>query len=225
MKKKIGVVLAVILGLSALGLGMLQSSASEASPKLDQQEIKDLITSQYPGKITELEMEQKGNQTVYEAEIQDDGTEYEIKLDGNTGNVLELDKKFATKDNHEQNSSKNSEDKSDKTNSGQNNDDKKARDDDADNGDKNSSDKDGKDRVELSYNGNSEGKSNTAVISMAEVEDIALSEFSGNIVEMELDEDDDRLYYEIEIEGKNKEAEIEIDAYTGEILVMEIDDM
>ncbi|WP_368858685.1 PepSY domain-containing protein [Oceanobacillus saliphilus] len=29
--------------------------------------------------------------------------------------------------------------------------------------------------------------------------------------------------YEVEIENGNKEAEIEIDAYTGEVLVIEID--
>ncbi|SFB04389.1 Peptidase propeptide and YPEB domain-containing protein [Lentibacillus halodurans] len=232
MKKRIGFVLVVILGISALGLGMFQSSASEASPKLAEQEIRDLITAQYPGKITELELDEKGNQAVYEAEIQDNGTDYEIKLDGNTGEVLELDKTFAAKDNNGQNSSKsnagNSGNDDDSTNNTKQNSDKKTRDDtdDVDDGNNNNGNQDNTARVEINHKGNSDGNqedSDTAVISTAEAEEIAQNEFSGTIVELDLDEDDGRLYYEFEMKSNNKEADIEIDAYTGEILVMEID--
>lgn len=61
---------------------------------------------------------------------------------------------------------------------------------------------------------------------MDKARSIALAEFSGTIEGIELDDDDDRLIYEIEIEDGENEAEIEIDAYTGEILFMdlEIDD-
>ncbi len=41
---------------------------------------------------------------------------------------------------------------------------------------------------------------------------------------MELDEDDGQLRYEIEMKSKKQEATIEIDAYTGDIAVMEIDE-
>ncbi|MFD0951687.1 PepSY domain-containing protein [Virgibacillus natechei] len=58
---------------------------------------------------------------------------------------------------------------------------------------------------------------------LGKAEEIALNEFDGQITELELDEDDGRLMYEIEIEDGEDEAEIEIDAYTGEILVIEID--
>lgn len=43
------------------------------------------------------------------------------------------------------------------------------------------------------------------------------------ITELELDEDDGRLIYEIEIESVNGEAEIDIDAYTGDIISISID--
>ncbi|QGS68035.1 hypothetical protein CV093_03165 [Oceanobacillus sp. 143] len=52
---------------------------------------------------------------------------------------------------------------------------------------------------------------------------IAASQFSGSIVELDLDEDDGRLIYEIEMKNGDSEAEIEIDAYTGTILVIDID--
>lgn len=53
--------------------------------------------------------------------------------------------------------------------------------------------------------------------------EIALNEFSGTIVEFELDDDDDRYVYEIEIKDGENEAEFEIDAVTGSILEMEIE--
>ncbi|QKY71196.1 PepSY domain-containing protein [Lentibacillus sp. CBA3610] len=232
MKKKIGLVLTVILGISALGLGMFQSSASEASPSMDRQEIEDVINAQYPGEITELELDKKGSRSVYEAEIQDGNTEYEIKLDGNTGDVLELEEKFVAKDNHKQNgqsSADSNDEKSGQTDNDQNksnqNNGENAR--NNDNADANNSlDNDNTDRMELNRQGNSDDNKesgNQAVISTAEAEEIALNEFSGTITEMELDEDDGRLYYEIEMKSENKEAELEIDAYTSEILVMEID--
>ena len=61
-------------------------------------------------------------------------------------------------------------------------------------------------------------------ISVEEAIEIALEEFSGKVEEAEFDEDDGRYLYEIEIENGDKEAEFEIDAVTGEIIDMEIDD-
>jgi uncharacterized membrane protein YkoI len=46
----------------------------------------------------------------------------------------------------------------------------------------------------------------------------------GEVVGLELDQDDGRYKYEIKIIKDGKEYEIEIDAYTGEALVFEVDD-
>ncbi|PAV30690.1 hypothetical protein CIL05_06200 [Virgibacillus profundi] len=62
-----------------------------------------------------------------------------------------------------------------------------------------------------------------AVISKSKAKSIALNQFSGNIEEIELDRDDGRLIYEVEIKNGNKEAEIEIDAYTGKVILVDID--
>src|SRR5699024_9481868 len=67
-------------------------------------------------------------------------------------------------------------------------------------------------------------ESKKAVISTKEAGEIALKEFSGEIDEIELEEEDGRLIYEVEIERGEQEAEIEIDAYTGEIIVIEIEE-
>jgi len=61
------------------------------------------------------------------------------------------------------------------------------------------------------------------VISVEKVEEIALNEFDGTITEFELDEDDGRFIYEMEMRNKFEEAEIEIDGQTGEILELDIE--
>lgn len=61
-----------------------------------------------------------------------------------------------------------------------------------------------------------------SIISRVEAESIALSIANGTITDFDFDEDD--LEYEVEIELGNKEYEIAIDARTGEVLEVEIDD-
>ncbi|GGA59233.1 peptidase [Kroppenstedtia guangzhouensis] len=60
-------------------------------------------------------------------------------------------------------------------------------------------------------------------IDFKEAKQIALNKFRGKIEEIELDEDDGRLVYEVEIKKGKQEAEFEIDANTGEILFMSIE--
>ncbi|GAA0300176.1 putative membrane protein YkoI [Gracilibacillus halotolerans] len=57
-----------------------------------------------------------------------------------------------------------------------------------------------------------------SIISVSEVEAIAHDFFDGKIEELELDEDDGRLYYEVEMYSSTHEVELDIDAYTGELL-------
>lgn len=56
------------------------------------------------------------------------------------------------------------------------------------------------------------------MISEQQAKNIALAKASGTITDFELDEDDDRLVYEIEIHNGKMEYEFKIDAYTGAIV-------
>ncbi|MFB4168105.1 PepSY domain-containing protein [Virgibacillus sp. JSM 102003] len=231
MKKKIGIALAVFIGATAMGLGIYHSDAAQAEPKLSTDEIKQLVKDQYPGEITEMELEKSRNRAVYEIEIHDGQKEYEIKMDGNTGEVLKLEKKMVASNGKQSNEVKNKDNTDDDTNKAANNstDDKKAeKDDNSDDEnkdiaikEKDNSMKD--DKNKSSKTDDDKSKVNKAVIDIGKAREIASNAFSGTIVSIELDEDDGRLLYELEMDTNKREAEIEIDAYTGEVLVLDIE--
>ncbi|MCF3944631.1 PepSY domain-containing protein [Oceanobacillus alkalisoli] len=62
------------------------------------------------------------------------------------------------------------------------------------------------------------------VLSIEEAKQIALTEFEGKVTEIELDEDDGRLMYEVELKNETHEAEIELDARTGDIIELDIEE-
>lgn len=62
------------------------------------------------------------------------------------------------------------------------------------------------------------------IISIDEAKKIALSHFSGDIKEIELDEDDGRFAYEIEMKTAHGEVDLTIDALTGKLLKQDIDE-
>ncbi|MFC7686088.1 PepSY domain-containing protein [Ureibacillus sp. GCM10028918] len=62
--------------------------------------------------------------------------------------------------------------------------------------------------------------STAPVIMPEEAIKLALGEVKGNVKEIELDEDDQHLIYELEIEEGNREYNVHVDAMTGSILMV-----
>src|SRR5699024_1719909 len=93
MKKKLIVTIGAVVCAVGLGVGIYQSDASAPSPNLSVDQIEQMVSDQYPGTITEIELEKEYNQLVYEVDIEDDGKKYELKLDANSGEVLKLEEK------------------------------------------------------------------------------------------------------------------------------------
>ena len=62
------------------------------------------------------------------------------------------------------------------------------------------------------------------LISFTEAKNAALNEVDGTIEEWELELDDDEVYFEFEVELDGVEYEIKVDAVTGEVSEVEIDD-
>lgn len=205
MKKKLLAAVGIIIGIGVLTFSFFQTSSSSNEPSLTNTEIKNLVSEQYPGEIAEPELKIDANQPVYEIDVTDDQTVYGLKLDGHSGEVLNIVKKEVKKKPATTKKPKEEKEVSEKT--------------------KEPSKEKKKPKEEPKEQAKDKEKEvPKTVLSVEEVSEIALQQFSGEIDEIELDEENGRLIYEIEIERGEQEAEIEIDAYTGEVIVIEIEE-
>ncbi|MGA5692304.1 PepSY domain-containing protein [Cytobacillus pseudoceanisediminis] len=62
------------------------------------------------------------------------------------------------------------------------------------------------------------------VISEQKAIEIAEKEVNGTMKEIEIDEDDGQILYEVELQSNKGEADVDIDAETGKVLKVELDD-
>lgn len=230
MAKKISILLGAIAAITVLGIGIYHSDASQKSQEMTEKEISELIESQYPGEITKLDLKQDA----YQATIKSDVAEYELQLDAKSGEIQKIKetRTLAAKDEQEDKENTANEEKSKDQGEKQET-----------SGDKSANKKEDTPKTSIEKKEKSEEQSNSetkdkqvsekkpkkekekkTVISRDEAIEIALAQFSGEVDDVDLEEEDGRLIYEIEIERDDQEAEIEIDAYTGEVIVMEIDD-
>jgi len=138
---------------------------------------------------------QLADNAVYEVTVQTEANAYQLNVDSQSGEVLAL-----------------TETKSSGSNPSA-----------VDQNDQNQEEIERGNQEQEDTNRNENGSDQNALLSQDELNEIALNEFPGTITETELDEDDDRLIYEMEIINNEEEATIEIDAYTGEIVMLEID--
>ncbi|MGN8644782.1 PepSY domain-containing protein [Gracilibacillus sp. HCP3S3_G5_1] len=178
------------------GLAIYNFTSSPASAYLSKEEAEEKIANQFSGEITELELEEENNQKVYEVEIKGTDRDYELKIDAETGEILLLNEKNVTQKNE------------DTTN-------------DRDNVDQQEKHTAKEDDHETEQQAD---HSNNTLISAEEARTIATNEYPGSITDFELDEDDGRYQYEIEIKTDNGEVDLEIDAYTGSIISISKDD-
>ncbi|MYL60592.1 hypothetical protein GLW20_24120, partial [Virgibacillus halodenitrificans] len=93
MKSKIAIVAGALTGAAFLGLGIYHSDASQTEPKISTDDIKTMVADQYPGTITDIELEKNFDKIFYEVEVENENREYDLKLDANTGEVLKIREK------------------------------------------------------------------------------------------------------------------------------------
>ena len=215
MKKKLIFGMSVFIGACILVFGFINSNSAQTKPSLSKEKVKEIVSEQYPGKVSEPILRTINNQPVYEVKTTNDDNAYHIKLDGNSGKILDIIKKpiTETKVVAKKNDTKDKKEtiqpkKEEKTDSKQ----------------ITKSKEEPKEKLKEQPKKETPKKEKKTILSHDEVSKIALQQFSGVIDDIELDEENDRLIYEVEIEDGDKEAEIEIDAYTGEIILIEIDE-
>jgi uncharacterized membrane protein YkoI len=202
MNKKIkigfGIGLLLIFALALVGVGLNQSAfalsrgskdSAQAADKtvISEEQAKKIALEKVNGEIVEFEPDHDDGQPEYDVEIRADGKEYDMEIDGYTGEITKLE----VDDDDDDDDDRRSEKESSKSSSGS-----KA-------ADKNS---------------------DKQLISEEQARKIALEKVNGKIVEFELDYDDGRPEYEIEIRADGKEYDLEIDGYTGKIIKFEVDD-
>lgn len=93
MNNKLKITTGAVVATVVLGLGISQSNAAQVEPTLSTDEIRNLVADQYPGKVTELELEKDSNKAIYEVEITGKSKKYDLKLDGASGEVVHLSEK------------------------------------------------------------------------------------------------------------------------------------
>lgn len=226
MKKKMGLAIGAVVCVILLGFGIYKTDASQQNPRLSVDDIRQMVEAQYPGEITEIELDTTMNKSVYEVEVISQGREYEIKLDGQTGEILNL-KERATKAKKES-VVLNDDDSQVKETTPSNDQDvnPEKNTDQSQQQDKNSKNNGTQSQSDSNQQAETPAKKQPkkpTVIDVNQAIAIAKSQFNGTVIEAGLDEDDGRLIYEIELENGQEEVEIEVDAYTGEILLIEID--
>lgn len=199
MKKKIGISSIIIIVLIGIGIGMYSSTASKVEKTLTPDEVTGLIQSQYPGMITKLELVQDNKQATYHIEIENDDVTYDLQLDAYSGAIRKLIEKRTPKvgTNETEDETIIVTEKDDQIENIQ---------------------------EDMPIDETKKPDVKKTAIDPQRAIEIALDEFPGKVEDIELEDDDGRLIYEIEIEAGEKEAEFEIDAMTGEIIVIKIDD-
>ncbi len=217
-----------IIGLTALVIiggvfATLQFTSNSASAYLSKEEARKKVSDQFSGEIVELELDEEDNQKVYEIEMEGTDRDYELKINAETGKIIKLEEKVKKQKTPEvENEDKvtaNTEDDQETNNKDvdknddQNDSEQKAtQTDDADS--------------ENDYVKNAQKKQSAkTLISNEKAKSIALSQYNGTIIEVELDDDDGKKYYEIEMTTTSEEVKMEIDAYTGEIISISKDEL
>ena len=82
----------------------------------------------------------------------------------------------------------------------------------------------GKDGIETEVDTDMEIDTNK-LVGAQELEDIVLNEVQGTIEEIELEDENGKLIFKVEVENrKDRDSEVYVDAYTGEVIEVEYDD-
>lgn len=171
----------------------LTINSGSASAELSKEVAFEKVQTQFPGEVVEWELEKEGNRMVYEMEIKGTDRHYDLEVDADTGEVLKIEEEIMPVAKKSANESTSSKQSVQTTNENDNN--------------KDTTKKNTKQKADQD-----------SIISISKVEAIAYDFFDGKIEEIELDEDDGRLYYEVEMQSSTHEVELDIDAYTGDLL-------
>ena len=226
---------------------VFQFAMGTTEAKMSIEEIEALASERFPGEVVEVEYDDN----TYEIEIKTETQSFELVLDATSGEILYLEKKnqvVATTDDvdvkADQTSGQTTTDDTTETSSDDDNQAGEATDTtDADitNDDTNEQITDAVETTPPSTTDDKNAKSipndkasdvakeavaNTpaVMINQGQAQKIAREKTNNaKVTEIELEEDDGTTYYQVELENATHEFEVEIDAFTGKVLIIEME--
>ncbi|WP_227396018.1 PepSY domain-containing protein [Jeotgalibacillus aurantiacus] len=185
-------------------VGIVNPEPANESDLISVDEAKEKALAEYEGVVESVELEKQFRGYLYEIDIDNGEIDYDLDMDASTGEILKA------KEERDDDDDDRDDDNSQNT----------------DQADDNSSDDDNRTASATASNGTS-ANTNEEYITQEEAVSIAMAEVSGTLESVEFDDDDGRMIYEIEINtgnGDDDDADFEIDAVTGEILEMNLED-
>ncbi|RKD73319.1 putative membrane protein YkoI [Sinobaca qinghaiensis] len=204
--KKLIIITLCIIAIGAVAVGVQMFSASADDPSLNSEEAKELAASRYPGEVTVIELNNESGEQIYTMEIDGNDNDYRLKLNADSGDVVELSE-ITNADSQEEASEESAADTASEPEPA---------------AEESSSEEASPAEEESSRETGS--SSNQLPISMDDAKSIALEEVGGgSVTDIELDDDDGRVLYELEIVSSQGEVDVDVDARTGEIIVISYD--
>lgn len=216
MNKKLvigGVIGALVLG-GALAVGANDSKETVYTSEnlISREKAEEIALENAPGVVEEVELERENGQLVYEVEVEQQGTDdddKEIKVDAQTGGVVEKKVEpqpnpVVEKKSEVQSAAVDDKKTNEKTDIGL-----VVEKDDA--------------RKNAKPAAKAPAKK-SGIITKEQAIKIAEKAVNGKVYEVERDEDDGRIEYELELKTKQGEVEIEIDGHTGKIIEIDYED-
>lgn len=204
--KKLIIITLCIIAIGAVAVGVQMFSASADDPSLNSEEAKELAASRYPGKVTVIELNNESGEQIYTMEIDGDDNDYRLKLNADSGDVVQLSE-ITNADSQEAASEESAADTASEPEP-----------------DAEESSSEEAPPAEEEPSRETGSSSNQLPISMDDAKSIALEEVGGgSVTDIELDDDDGRVLYELEIVSSQGEVDVDVDARTGEIIVISYD--
>lgn len=226
-------------GVHAMGTNSEETNKSTQSAKISIDEAKSIALKEVDGKVIDVDQDREGPYVVYEVEVQTQNGEKDIEINGQTGKVLKDDddllKEQAKITAQEAETIALGKVSGEMTDLDLDYDDRTAK---------------VVYEVEVTHNGleqdvkidavtgdvlhvqkdddddRDDDNINSSQVKVTEqkAEGIALKEVDGEVVSIELDEDDGIALYEIEVQSNKGEAEVTVSATNGDVLEVEWDD-
>jgi uncharacterized membrane protein YkoI len=188
----------------------LNSISNSGNEKISIEEAETIALKEVKGVVDSVELKQKSDKVFYKVEVEKDDLEYDVYIEAFTGKVTSVnqDDQYDDDFDDDQYDDDKNDDKYD-----DNSDDDLVGDDD---------DSNLKQDDSSSVNANNTQINNT--ISQAQAIKIAEEAVNGKMTEIDKDQDDGLLQYEVELRTDRGKAEVDVDSNTGKVLKVEFDD-